>query len=153
MKDHTIAIEAHRLMRMAISRNRRLNKQIDALENELLDRYNSHLAIDKLKTDKLNRLTKQRDTWGQVIEWLSKHLFMLDAEKKFDTDKEEEINLGESYQLTDEEKHELLSKLTREAKLEFSSACAEFYYRCEKVGIRVSGVSFYPECKSKPQND
>ena len=70
---------------------------------------------------------------------------MLDAEQKFDTDNDEEINLAESYQLTDEEKHALLSKLTREAKLEFSSAGAEFYYRCEKVGLRVSGVSFYPD--------
>ena len=153
MVEQTIASEAHRMMRLALGRQRRLNKQIDALEKELLNRYNSHLAIDKLKTDKLNRLTKQLDIWGQVIEWLDKQLTMLDAEQKFDTDNDEEINLGESYQLTDEEKKELLSKLTREAKLEFSSACAEFYYRCEKVGIRVSGVSFYPEGKSKPQND
>ena len=153
MVEPTIAIEAHRLMRMARGRQRNLIKQIDALEKELLDRYNSHLAIDKIKTDKLNRLTKHRDTWNEVIEWLDKQLTMLDAEQNGCTDNEEEINIGESYQLTDEEKREILGKLTPEMTREFSSACAEFYYRCEKVGIRVSGVSFYPEGKGKPKND
>ena len=152
MKDPTIAIEARRLMRMAISRNRRLNKQIKPIE-ERIEIDHRTFSINPKMFEKLNRLTKQRDTWGQVIEWLAKQLAMLDAEQEFGTDNEEEINIGESYQLTDEEKRELLSKLTPEMTREFSSACAEFYYRCEKVGIRVSGVSFYPEGKSKPQND
>lgn len=145
--------EASRLMRMAQGRKRNLKKKIDALEKELLDRYNSHFPIDKIKTDKLNRLTNQLETWDQVIEWLTDMIAMLYEEQNGGTDNEDEVNIGESYQLTEEEKNELLSKLTREAKLEFSSACAEFYYRCEKVGIRVSGVSFYPEGKGKPQND
>lgn len=149
----TMVTEARRLMRMARSRQRSLNKQIDALEKELLDRYNSHLSIDKIKNDKLNQITKQRDMWEQVIDWLDMQLTFLSTEQEECDGEHQESSIGESYQLTDQEKRELLSKLTPEMTREFSKAYADFIFRCEEIGIRVSGVSFYPEDKGKPQND
>ena len=152
MKDHTIASEARRLLRMARGRERNLNIQINTL-NEQIDQESRFLIFDKKVYDKHAKLTKQRNTWEQVIEWLTKQLALLDEEQNGGTDNDEDINLGESYKLTDEEKREILGKLTPEMTRAFSQAYADFIFRCEEVGIRVSGVSFYPDDKGKPQHD
>lgn len=152
MKDPTISIEARRLLRMAQGRYRSLNKQINTL-NEQIDQDGRFLIFDKQVYDKHAKLTKQRDTWEQVMDWLTNQLSLLDAEQIGITDKDEDINLGESYQLTDEEKREILGKLSPDMTRTFAQAYADFIFRCEEVGIRVSGVSFYPEGKGKPQHD
>ena len=152
MKDTTISIEARRLLRMAQGRYRSLNKQINTL-NEQIDQDGRFLLFDKQVHDKHAKLTKQRDTWEQVMDWLTNQLALLDEEQNGGTDNDEDINLGESYKLTDEEKREILGKLTPDMTRAFAQAYADFILRCEEVGIRVSGVSFYPEAKSKPQND
>ena len=152
MKDPTIASEARRLLRMARGIERNLNIQINTL-NEQIDQDGRFLIFDKKVYDKHAKLTKQRNTWEQVIEWLTKQLSLLDEEQNGGTDNDEDINLGESYKLTDEEKREILGKLTPNMTRDFAQAYADFIFRCEEVGIRVSGVSFYPEAQGKPKND
>ena len=148
----TMVTEARRLMRMARSRQRKLEKLIKPRADFII---NNAIHGDEVKrcSERLDNLVKQRDIWEQVIDWLDMQLTLLSTEQEECDGEPQESSIGESYKLTDNEKRELLSKLTPEMTREFSSACAEFYYRCEKVGIRVSGVSFYPEGKGKPQND
>ena len=142
--------EARRLMRMARSRQRKLEKEIKEFEKVIASGalyFNPHES----KYEKIERLTNQRYIWEQVIDWLDMQLTLLSTEQ--DDGEPQESSIGESYQLTDDEKRELLSKLTPEMTREFSNAYADFIFRCEEIGIRVSGVSFYPEGKGKPKND
>ena len=142
--------EARRLMRMARSRQRKLEKEIKEFEKVIASGaiyFNPHES----KSEKIARLTKQRDMWEQVIDWLDMQLTLLSTQQE-ECDGQES-SIGESYQLTDQEKRELLSKLTPEMTREFSKAYADFIFRCEEIGIRVSGVSFYPEDKGKPQTE
>lgn len=148
----TMVTEARRLMRMARSRQRKLEKQIKELEYKI--QYDArHLIIDKKKSDKYIILSNQEEIWEQVIDWLDMQLTFLSTEQEDCDGEPQESSIGESYQLTDEEKRELLSKLTPDMTREFSNAYADFIFRCEEIGIRVSGVSFYPDGKGKPQND
>ena len=148
----TMVTEARRLMRMARSRQRKLEKEIKEFEKVIASGA-IYFSPHESKSEKIARLTKQRDTWEQVIDWLDMQLTLLSTEQEECDGEPNESSIGESYQLTDEEKRELLSKLTPEMAREFSNAYAEFIFRCEEVGIRVSGVSFYPDGKGKPQND
>lgn len=148
----TMVTEARRLMRMARSRQRKLEKQIKELEYKI--QYDArNLIIDKKKSDKYIILSNQEEIWEQVIDWLDMQLTFLSTEQEDCDGEPQESSIGESYQLTDEEKRELLSKLTPDMTREFSNAYADFIFRCEEIGIRVSGVSFYPDGKGKPQND
>ena len=141
--------EARRLMRMARSRQRKLEKLIKPRAD-----FISNNAIHDNEVKRCSeRLVKQRDIWEQVIDWLDMQLTLLSTELEECDGEPQESRIGELYQLTDNEKRELLSKLTPEMTREFSNAYADFIFRCEEVGIRVSGVSFYPEGKGKPQND
>ena len=144
--------EARRLMRMARGRQRKLEKEIKDFEKVIASGaiyFNPHES----KSEKIARLTKQRDIWDKVTEWLDMQLTLLSTLQEECDGEPQESSIGESYQLTDEDKREILGKLTPEMTREFSNAYADFIFRCEKVGIRVSGVSFYPEGKCKPQND
>lgn len=148
----TMVTEARRLMRMARSRERKLDKEINEFEKIIASGalyFNPHES----KSEKIARLTKQRDIWDDVIDWLDMQLTLLSTELEECDGEPQESSIGESYKLTDNEKRELLRKLTPEMTLEFSKAYADFIFRCEEIGIRVSGVSFYPEDKGKPQND
>ena len=142
--------EARRLMRMARSRQRKLEKEIKEFE-KVIASGDLYFSPHESKSEKIARLTKQRDIWDEVIDWLDMQLTLLSTEQ--DDGEPQESSIGESYQLTDDEKRELLIKLTPEMTREFSNAYADFIFRCEEIGIRVSGVSFYPEGKGKPQND
>lgn len=146
----TMVTEARRLMRMARSRQRKLEKLIKPRADFII---NNAIHENEVKrcSERLDNLVKQRDIWEQVIDWLDMQLTLLSTEQE-ECDGQES-SIGESYQLTDEEKRELLSKLTPDMTREFSKAYADFIFRCEEIGIRVSGVSFYPDGKGKPKND
>lgn len=71
--------EASRLMRMARSRQRKLDKQIKDLEYKI--QYDArHLTIDKKKSDKYIILTNQYEIWDEVIDWLDMQLALLSTE-------------------------------------------------------------------------
>lgn len=148
----TMVTEARRLMRMARSRQRKLDKEIKEFENVIASGV-LYFSPHESKSEKMARLTKQRDIWEQVIDWLDMQLTLLSTEQEECDGEPQESSIGESYQLTDEEKRELLGKLTPDMTRAFAQAYADFIFRCEQVGIRVSGVSFYPEGKGKPQHD
>ena len=52
--------------------------------------------------------------------------------------------------MTEEEKQKALMAMTHESIEAFSKLYANFIIDCEAVGIRVTGVEFYPEKEVKP---
>ena len=148
----TMVTEARRLMRMARSRQRKLDKEIKEFEKVIASGV-LYFSTHESKSEKIARMRHQADIWDKVIEWLDMQLTLLSTQQEECDGEHQESRIGESYQLTDEEKRELLGKLTPDMTRAFAQAYTDFIFRCEEVGIRVSGVSFYPEGKGKPQND
>ena len=101
------------------------------------------------KTRYLEKRNKQLEQWVEVIDWLYQQIAQTDEA----VSSSENISIRFTNAMTDEEKREILGKLTPDMTRAFAQAYADFIFRCEQVGIRVSGVSFYPEDKGKPQHD
>lgn len=144
--------EARRLMRMARSRQRKLDKEIKEFEKVIASGA-LYISPHESKSEKIARMRNQADIWDKVVDWLDMQLTLLSTQQEESDGEHKESSIGESYQLTDEEKRELLGKLTPDMTRAFAQAYADFIFKCEAVGIRVSGVSFYPEGKGKPQHD
>lgn len=141
--------ELRKLLRMAVSRRRKLVKDIDTMKDFLKNLPKALEYTRDEKTRYLEKRNKQLEQWVEVIDWLYQQIAQTDES----VSSSENVRIGFTNAMTDEEKREILGKLTPEMTMAFSQAYADFIFRCDDVGIRVSGVSFYPDDKSKPQND
>lgn len=141
--------ELRKLLRIAGSRRRKLVKDIDTMKDFLKTLPKALEYTRDEKTRYLEKRNKQLEQWVEVIDWLYKQIAQTDEA----VSSSENISIGFTNAMTDEEKREILGKLTPDMTRAFAQAYADFIFRCEEIGIRVSGVSFYPECKGKPQHD
>lgn len=141
--------ELRKLLRMAGSRRRKLVKDIETMKDFLKNLPKALEYTRDEKTRYLEKRNKQLEQWVQVIDWLYQQIAQTDDA----VSSSDNISIGFTNAMTDEEKREILGKLTPEMTRAFAQAYADFIFRCEQVGIRVSGVSFYPEDKGKPQYD
>lgn len=141
--------ELRKLLRMAGSRRRKLVKDIETMKDFLKTLPKALEYTRDEKTRYLEKRNKQLEQWVEVIDWLYQQIAHTDEA----VSSSENISIGFTNAMTDEEKREILGKLTPEMTRAFAQAYADFIFRCEQVGIRVSGVSFYPEDKGKPQYD
>ena len=141
--------ELRKLLRMAGSRRRKLVKDIETMKDFLKTLPKALEYTRDEKTRYLEKRNKQLEQWVEVIDWLYQQIAQTDDA----VSSSENISIGFTNAMTDEEKRELLGKLTPDITRAFAQAYADFIFRCEEVGIRVSGVSFYPEGKGKPQHD
>lgn len=141
--------ELRKLLRMAGSRRRKLVKDIETMKDFLKTLPKALEYTRYEKTRYLEKRNKQLEQWVEVIDWLYQQIAQTDEA----VSSSENISIGFTNAMTDEEKREILGKLTPEMTRAFAQAYADFIFRCEQVGIRVSGVSFYPEDKCKPQHD
>ena len=141
--------ELRKLLRMAGSRRRKLVKDIETMKDFLKTLPKALEYTRDEKTRYLEKRNKQLEQWVEVIDWLYQQIDQTDES----VSSSENISIGFTNAMTDEEKREILGKLTPDMTRAFAQAYADFIFRCEEVGIRVSGVSFYPEAKCKPQND
>ena len=141
--------ELRKLLRMAVSRRRKLVKDIDTMKDFLKTLPKALEYTRDEKTRYLEKRNKQLEQWVEVIDWLYQQIDQTDEA----VSSSENISIGFTNAMTDEEKREILGKLTPDMTRAFAQAYADFIFRCEQVGIRVSGVSFYPEDKGKPQHD
>ena len=133
--------ELRKLLRMAGSRRRKLVKDIDTMKDFLKTLPKALEYTRDEKTRYLEKRNKQLEQWVEVIDWLYQQIAQTDES----VSSSENISIGFTNAMTDEEKREILGKLTPEMTRAFAQAYADFIFRCEQVGIRVSGVSFYPE--------
>ena len=141
--------ELRKLLRMAGSRRRKLVKDIETMKDFLKTLPKALEYTRDEKTRYLEKRNKQLEQWVEVIDWLYQQIAQTDEA----VSSSENISIGFTNAMTDEEKREILGNLTPEMTRAFAQAYADFIFRCEQVGIRVSGVSFYPEDKGKPQYD
>lgn len=141
--------ELRKLLRMAGSRRRKLVKDIESMKDFLKTLPKALEYTRDEKTRYLEKRNKQLEQWVEVIDWLYQQI----AQTEEEVSSSENISIGFTNAMTDEEKREILGKLTPDMTRAFAQAYADFIFRCEQVGIRVSGVSFYPEDKGKPQYD
>lgn len=141
--------ELRKLLRMAGSRRRKLVKDIETMKDFLKTLPKALEYTRDEKTRYLEKRNKQLEQWVEVIDWLYQQIAQTDEA----VSSSENISIGFTNAMTDEEKREILGKLTPDMTRAFAQAYADFIFRCEQVGIRVSGVSFYPDDKGKPQYD
>lgn len=141
--------ELRKLLRMAGSRRRKLVKDIDTMKDFLRTLPKALEYTRDEKTRYLEKRNKQLEQWVEVIDWLYQQIAQTDEA----VSSSENISIGFTNAMTDEEKREIIGKLTPDMTRAFAQAYADFIFRCEQVGIRVSGVSFYPDGKGKPQHD
>ena len=87
------------------------------------------------KTRYLEKRNKQLEQWVEVIDWLYQQIAQTDEA----VSSSENISIGFTNAMTDEEKREILGKLTPDMTRAFAQAYADFI--------------FYPEDKGKPQHD
>ena len=138
--------ELRKLLRMAGSRRRKLVKDIETMKDFLKTLPKALEYTRDEKTRYLEKRNKQLEQWVEVIDWLYQQIANTDEA----VSRSENISIGLTNSMSDEEKRDILGKLTPEMTRAFAQAYADFIFRCEQVGIRVSGVSFYPEDKGKP---
>ena len=141
--------ELRKLLRMAGSRRRKFVKDIETMKDFLKTLPKALEYTSDEKTRYLEKRNKQLEQWVEVIDWLYQQIAQTDEA----VSSYENISIGFTNAMTDEEKREILGKLTPDMTRAFAQAYADFIFRCGQVGIRVSGVSFYPEDKGKPQHD